>query len=90
MRRTATVLAVAFLVAGCSGKSSPPVASTPESATASPTATGAGPQWVMYHGTPDHAGDATSMPAVLNRVLDAVTKITAIRLPLISGKAYHG
>ena len=30
------------------------------------------------------------MPAVLNSVHDAVTKMTAIRLPIRSGNAYQG
>ena len=59
-----------LMAAGCSGSDGRPAASVPAStpavASAARSAGPSGPgtaEWPMYHGTPDHAGVSTTMPA---------------------------
>jgi outer membrane protein assembly factor BamB len=66
--RPVALVAVCLLAACSSPKPAAPAATEPETAPASaapPAAAGA--DWPMYHGTPDHAGVSTGMPAVTGK-----------------------
>jgi outer membrane protein assembly factor BamB len=66
--RRVALVAVCLLAACGNPKPAAPAATPPETAPASATPpAGTGTDWPMYHGTPDHAGVATSMPAVTGK-----------------------